>query len=177
MQAARQLVTESEFLALPVSMTKTELIDGEVYVAPAPTVFHQEVLSRLVHRLRTWADAHTENVFIGQSPVDIRFRQGRILQPDAFVILDRVDLNTVGPLDRIPEICIEVLSQDRRYDRVTKRFIYAAAGVREYWVVEQSGLVERWTGPGLEAAEEIIDTLTCSLLPGFSLDLAALFSR
>ena len=79
--------------------------------------------------------------------------------------------------DAVPELCIEVLSRDRAYDRITKRLIYAEAGVREYWAVEQSGLVERWTGDRLDQSQEIVDDLTSSLLPGFSLDLSVLFHR
>jgi Uma2 family endonuclease len=63
------------------------------------------------------------------------------------------------------------------HDRVTKRMIYAASGVREYWIVEPSGLVERWSGAGLAEVEEARDRLATPLLPGFRLDLKRLFAR
>ncbi len=47
--------------------------------------------------------------------------------------------------------------------------------VQAYWVVESAGLVERWTGVGLDSAEEVRERLTSSLLSGFALDLQSLF--
>jgi Uma2 family endonuclease len=80
-----------------------------------------------------------------------------------------------GPLSRVPEICIEVLSTDRVYDRVTKRMIYAQAGVQEYWVVEPAGLIEHFSGPNLARIEELRGHLTTPLLAGYDLDLDELF--
>jgi hypothetical protein len=48
--------------------------------------------------------------------------------------------------------------------------------VPEYWLVEQAGLVERRSGPGLDTVEEIRDTLTTQLLPGLRIDVRALFA-
>lgn len=173
--AARPLVSEREFLSLPESTEKVELLDGEVIVAPSPSFWHQEVLARLVGELRAWAAAQTSPVTVGQAPLDVRFAPGRILQPDAFVILGAVKRDHEGPLDRIPELCVEVLSTNRVYDRVTKRYVYAQAGVQELWTLETAGMVERWTGDGLASAVQVHDVLSTALLPGLSLDVGALF--
>ena len=106
----------------------------------------------------------------------MRFGSGRILQPDAMVFFARISRDQQGPIDRIPEICVEVLSSDRAYDRITKRLLYAAAGVGEYWVVDPNAFVERWTGPGLTREELLRDALTTERLPGFALDLTRLFA-
>lgn len=171
------LVTEAEFLALPASMTQTELLDGEVIVSPSPTFRRQDVLRRLVVALSAWADAADEVHVVGQAPVDIRFGTGRILQPDAFVIRGTVDLDREGPIAQVPLLCIEVLSRDRVYDRVTKRLVYAAAGVEEYWTVDPAGVIERWTGEGLARRDVLDDVLVSPRLPGFSLEIASLFPR
>jgi Uma2 family endonuclease len=170
------LVSEAEFLALPASTQRTELLDGEVIVAPSPSTRHQLTCRRLTTALANWADGQTSPVFVGQSPLDVRFGPSRILQPDAFVILAEVDPDQEGPLHRVPDLCVEVVSENRVYDRITKRLIYAAAGVREYWTVEPYGVVERWTGDGLATMEEIRDRLATPLLPGFDVDLADLFA-
>ena len=171
------LVSEEEFLALPESVDRIELVDGEVIVSPSPSVWHQELLSRIVHRLRSWQEAHARSVFIGQAPLDVRFGPGRILQPDAFLCLGDVSFDLEGPLDRIPDLCIEVLSTNRAYDRLTKRLLYAGAAVEELWLVEPSGSIERWTGQGLNEAELVTETLTTPLLPAFELDVEQLFRR
>lgn len=171
------LVSEAEFLALPETMEKVELLDGEVVMAPAPSAWHQEVLTRLVFELRSWHRLHPEvEATIGQSPFDVRFGPDRILQPDAFVLLRAVPRDHSGPLDQIPEICVEVLSTNRVHDRVTKRFVYAAAGVREYWLIEPEGPIERWSGENLTKVDVVSDRLVTELLPGFELDLSRLFA-
>ena len=131
---------------------------------------------RLVGALRAWASKQKRPVTVGQVPLDVRFAPGRILQPNAFVLFERVQRGHTGPIDTVPALCVEVLSEDRVHDRVTKRLLYAAAGVTEYWVVEPAGLIERWSGAGLARADAVRDRLTSPCLPGFSLDLRRLFS-
>jgi Uma2 family endonuclease len=168
------LVSERGFLSLPESTGPAELVDGEVILAPSPSFWHQEVLSRLVVALRAWAVTSPNPATIVQSPFDVRFAAGRILQPDAMVFLAPLARDVASPLDRIPDLCIEVLSTNRAYDRVMKRFIYAEAGVAEYWIVDPAGVVERCSGPGLARTQEIDDRLTSDLLPGFELSVTAL---
>jgi Uma2 family endonuclease len=91
-------------------------------------------------------------------------------------LFERVSHRHVGPIDSVPALGVEVLSADRVHDRVTKRAIYAAAGVREYWLVEPAGTVERWSGEGLARVDEVRGRLTSPLLPGFSLDLKRVFA-
>lgn len=174
--ARKAVMTEAEFLRLPEAMNKVELLDGEVVVAPSPSFWHQELLRRVVVVLSAWAESQDRAVTIGQAPLDIRFAAGRILQPDAFVLFGRIGRRHRGPLDRIPALCVEILSENRVHDRVTKRLLYAAAGVKELWIVDPAGTVERWTGKGLMANELVKRRLTTPVLPGLALDLRRLFS-
>jgi hypothetical protein len=65
-----------------------------------------------------------------------------------------------------------VLSGKRAHDRVTKRYLYAEAGVREDWTVDlASAVVERRTGEGLAEVEACETHLESELLQGFALDL------
>jgi Uma2 family endonuclease len=99
------------------------------------------------------------------------------VQPDAFVLLADLPLTAEGPLDVVPEICIEVLSARRSYDRITKRLIYAEAGVRELWTVGTEGSFELWRGPHLGELTTLgaADVVTTPLLPGFQLPLVDVF--
>lgn len=173
-QLARQLVSEAEFLSLPETTERTELFDGELIVSPSPTYQHQEMLARLVVALRAWAERQPTPVTVGLAPLDVRFGPSRILQPDAFVLFERLAATQQGPLEKVPALCIEVLSSNRAHDRVTKRFAYAAAGVSELWTVEPTGSVERWTGAGLAQSELLTEWLRSPLLPGFELDVSTL---
>jgi Uma2 family endonuclease len=172
---ALAFVSEDEFLGLPESLDKLELIDGEVVVSPSPSFFHQEVVGRLALALRAWAAKQPGPITVGQAPLDIRFGPDRILQPDLFLLFAHIPFDHEGPLSRVPELCIEVLSAHPNYDRFTKRVIYAEAGVRELWTVEPGYYVEAWTGDGLRHVVRVEDRLTSALLPGFLLDLKSLF--
>jgi Uma2 family endonuclease len=174
---ARAYVSEVEFLALPESTQHIELVDGDLIVAPTPTLLHQTLVTRIVHALLSWAETSSAAVTIAQSPLDVRFAPGRILQPDAMVFLEVLPLDVAMPIERIPALCIEVLSSDRTYDRVTKRYLYAEAGVREYWVVDPAGVFERRSGPALGGHELCEGELASPLLAGFALDLSRLFAR
>ncbi|MCG8557510.1 MAG: Uma2 family endonuclease [Proteobacteria bacterium] len=173
-EAAHHLVSEAEFLTLPESTERLELVDGEVIMSPSPSYWHQEILTRIVARLREWAADTESSVTVAQGPLDVRFGEGRILQPDAMVFKTRLEREQQGPVDRVPELCIEVLSSNRAYDRITKRFIYAEAGVQEYWLVDPATHIERRSGDGLARVERIDERLTTPLLPGFVLDAKAL---
>ena len=94
-------VSEAEFLSLPESVERIELIDGEVIVSPSPLFWHQEVLGRLVFALRRWAEGRS-GVTIAQAPLDVRFAPGRILQPDAMVFLATIYRQEPGPITRVP---------------------------------------------------------------------------
>lgn len=175
--AARALVGEAEFLALPESNQRIELVDGEVIVAPSPSLWHQELLTRIVLALRGWNATAGQVATVVQAPLDVRFAPGRILQPDAMVFLRALSDSIATPLDVVPDVCIEVLSSNRAHDRVTKRYLYAEAGVREYWMVDPTGVVERRSGAGLAEVELLEGQLQSQLLQGFSLDLSQLFAR
>jgi Uma2 family endonuclease len=173
---APSLVTEAEYLALPETTQRMELVDGEVIVAPSPSFWHQEILARIVTSLRAWASLQPQPPTVAQAPLDVRFAVGRILQPDAMVFLTPIERDIETPLDVVPDLCVEVLSSNRAYDRVTKRYLYAEAGVVEYWLVDPAGSVERRFGDALAKAEQTTRRLTTPLLPGFELDLPSLFA-
>ncbi len=169
----QRLETEAAFLRRPEVMRRVELVDGEVVEAPTPSWRHQRLVKTLLIALETWARA-IEGFTVGHAPFDIRFGPGRILQPDLFVMAGVIANDQEGPVDRIPLLCVEVLSRDVVDDRITKRALYAEAGVPEYWLVHWNGVVERRFGERLEGQEMLNGALTSPLLPGFDFDLAEL---
>jgi Uma2 family endonuclease len=166
------LVSEQEFLSLPESMEHLELLDGEIILSPSPTPRHQLVLGRLFRALAAWADQHPPT-FVGLSPLDVRLSPGRIVQPDLFVLREGWS-GAEGPIDRVPDLMIEVLSQRRGYDRITKRLVYAEAGVREYWILDplQRALE---VCVGIETVAYQGPTLEREILPGLVIELEALW--
>lgn len=162
-------VSEAEYLALPETMTRMELIDGELVVPPAPHQVHQHIVGRLYRVLSTWADGLPEPPFVGLAPLDVRIAPGRIVQPGLFVLAGPLELQTSGPIDRVPRLCVEVLSTNRVFDRVTKRYLYAEAGVREYWLVDPTlEHVEQLSGAGLVESREFRGTFPEGLVEGLA---------
>ena len=152
--------TVAERDALPDDGNRYEVIDGELFVTPAPALRHQEAVYRL-HRLL--AD-YLERERVGHAyfaPADIVFSPRRGVQPDVLVV----------PLyrGRRPEhfdevrrllLAAEVLSpSSARADRVVKRKLYREEGVPEYWVVDLDARVFERTTPADQRPETLIDRL------------------
>jgi Uma2 family endonuclease len=173
-----KLWTEEEFLALPETTRKVELLDGEIVSEPSADYGHSRRSVGLIRVLETWALPRRPRYDVIAAPLDIRFGDRRILQPDVAVFVEPLPRPVRTPITTVPDLCIEIASRRRLYDRVTKRQAYAQAGVREYWVVlARLGFVERFTGDGLSRREELRDRLVTPLLPGFELDVAELLKE
>ena len=175
--ATTHFVSEAEFLALPESNQRIELIDGEIIVPPSLTFEHQVALGRLFNALSTWSAQRTPPPTVALAPLDVRFGANRILQPDLMVFLQPLPRGVETPIARIPELVIEVLSNNRSFDRFTKRALYAEANVVEYWLVDLDGArIEVRTGAALSGERFCTDKLSSPLLPDFVLEVAALFA-
>jgi len=125
-------------------------------------------------RARGLASTQLQDVTVGMAPLDVRFAAGRILQPDAFVLFARVAPEHMGPISEVPALCVEVMSGNRSYDRMTKRLIYAEAGVVELWTIGSDGSVERWCGDRLSDCDLPEQYLTSPLLPGLQFAIGQL---
>lgn len=100
-------------------------------VSPSPPERHQRALLELYSLLRA---AAPPGMRVYVAPLDVRFSARVQLQPDLLVADD-------GParerLDRLPLLCVELLSRGTRSrDQGTKRRVYEEAGVPSYWIVD-----------------------------------------
>lgn len=170
----RDRVSEEEFLSLPESMDRIELLDGEVIVAAAPSLLHQLVLGDLYSVMRAWARANPP-ALVAMAPIDVRLAPGRIVQPDLLVVLGGMPPRAASPLHVVPDLVVEVISLKRSYDRITKRAIYADAGVAEYWIVDPfDGQIEQIQG--LETVATITSgTIRSLVAPGLEVTLSEIF--
>jgi Uma2 family endonuclease len=147
--------------ALPDDGQRYEVLDGELFVTPAPALVHQRAVMRLYDRLKPHAELHG----IGEtlvSPADIEFSPRRLVQPDLFVvpIEPGVRRRTWRDISSLL-LAVEVLSPSTaRADRLRKRRIYQDEGVPEYWIVDlDARMVERWK-PRDERPEILVDHLS-----------------
>ncbi|HVE70200.1 MAG TPA: Uma2 family endonuclease [Thermoanaerobaculia bacterium] len=167
-------MTYEEFMALPAENVKHyELVEGELYVNPAPNIRHQIIAGNVYFALRSYLKEHRV-AQAAMSPIDVVLSPEIVLQPDVSVWFDRI--GQWKKAYRAPEIAVEVLSEgSQRHDKVTKRRLYERFGVKDYWIVD----AEAETVTIVRAGEEIVvrEFITTPLLPGFSLPLRDVFSE
>lgn len=147
--------------ALPDDGKRREVIDGELYVTPAPTWEHQAAVRHLLIALHEYLSGSGTGEVI-QSPADVEFSDHRMVGPDLFVVplVDGRaprDWHEAGRL----LLAVEVLSPGTaRVDRVVKRALYQQERVPEYWIVDvASRLIEHWT-PDDDRPEMLADKIT-----------------
>ena len=128
--------TLEELHRLPDDGNKYELIRGELFVTPPPSVDHEELLARLTDVLAAYVKKHGLGRVYHPRAV-IRF-QGSEAEPDLMV--RAVPPGAYGNAwEKLPAplLVVEVLSPTtRRRDLVNKREYYIDAGAGEYWVVD-----------------------------------------
>ena len=171
--------TAERALALPDDGNRYEVLDGELFVTPAPRLDHQDALGRLFVAIDQYVGASRLGWALF-SPADIVFSPRRLVQPDLFVVPWR----TEGKPHAWSEVkslllAVEILSPSTAHaDRFRKRLIYQDEGVSEYWVVDlDARLVERWRPSDLRP-EIVAGTLEWRPRAGIDplrMDLPALF--
>jgi Uma2 family endonuclease len=129
--------TADELADLPSDGNRYEIIDGELFVTPAPAKRHQWALARLLTRLLPFVDSIGLALFV--APTDVRASANTQVEPDVFVLPRQRDIAR-GP-NWLPMhqllLAVEVLSPStRRVDSGKKRTLYLSQGVAEYWIVD-----------------------------------------
>lgn len=132
--------------ALPNDGNRYEVIDGELFVTPAPSWDHQEAAAELFTRLREYLrSTGTGHAMI--APADVEFDAERMVEPDVFVV-PLVEGRRPHRWEEAGRLllAVEILSPSTaRADRQVKRRLYQQQGVPEYWIVDvDARLIERW---------------------------------
>lgn len=133
----RRRATVEEFWSLPESVLPVEYINGEIVMAPTPTVSHQSILGNLYVALYDFVKRNAlGRVF--PAPLDVVLTTGDVVQPDIFFItakqVERV--SAAKRVEVVPPFLVEILSPGSvTHDMIRKRALYEKNGVREYWIV------------------------------------------
>jgi Uma2 family endonuclease len=129
--------TYKDYAAIPDDRHRYEVVNGVLYMAPAPNMGHQSAVGRIFYYLVTHVDfAGFGRVY--QAPTDVELSPGDVVQPDVFVVLN-IHLDRITPSHMVgaPDLVVEVASPSTaRHDLREKQDAYARAGVQEYWVVD-----------------------------------------
>jgi Uma2 family endonuclease len=135
-RGSSRTLTHRDLEFTPDDGNRYEIIDGELFVSPFPSVAHQEVVAALNEFLR----AHVRQRKMGKvMPAGLKV----VLDEPTGVGPDLVYISTArlgglrsdgfyGP----PDLVVEVVSSKPELDRFVKLNKYARAGVRHYWIVD-----------------------------------------
>lgn len=160
--------TYDSYATLPNDGIRYEIIDGVLYMVPAPNDFHQEIVALIISYLIPYIKHAGRGRVLG-APIDVILEPGIVVQPDVLVLLEekgtkRKPAQTIRP----PDLAIEVASPSTlRYDRHEKYNAYARAGVKEYWIVNpdkreiEAFLLEEkeYYSLGIFSGEQVIPSL------------------
>jgi Uma2 family endonuclease len=137
LQAKAPLVTRHDYQEMPEGPPYFQVIEGDLVMSPSPQMFHQEIAGRIHSLILRFLEKHPiGEVFI--SPLDVFLSDVNVYQPDViFVSNARRSILTEHGLEGAPDLVVEVLSPGMaRFDRGSKRKIYARTGVKELWIVD-----------------------------------------
>ena len=176
-------LTYDDYCQIPDDGNRNEVIDGILHMSPSPIVRHQRVIRKLSVLLSVWAErSKTGEVLF--APMDVVLSKHDIVQPDIlFISNERASIVGEKNIQGAPDLLIEILSEGhRRHDEMTKRKLYEAHGVTEYWIVDPAletiKVYRLHKGAYTRAAEwslEAGDDASSPLLPGFVCQLADVF--
>ena len=169
-----------DYLQLPEDK-RYEILDGDLYVVPAPNIRHQRVCKRIGYALIR----RIEKKGIGEvlcAPCDVVLSDENVTQPDILVVLkEHLGIISEANIRGAPDLVIEILSPStRQKDLAIKRKIYAGFGIQEYWIVEPDAAtieVLTWKPSGYTLAGTYAeaDRLSSPLLPDLDLELREIF--
>ena len=152
--------TADDLRDLPDDGNRYEVIDGELFVTPAPSWKHQRAAAELFQLVAAYLEREPyADVLI--APADVSFSRTRSVQPDLFVVplVNGRRPNRFEDVGRLL-LAVEILSPSTaRADRVSKRVLFRDEGVSEYWVVDlDARTIERST-PADARVDVIVDRL------------------
>lgn len=174
-------MTIADWLAMDHRQGLHEIIDGELLMAPSPSIAHQRISRELEFRLYSiLKESAAGEVF--DAPTGVRLADDTVLEPDLIVVLsENADRVREQYIDGAPDLVVEILSPGTAArDLGVKREHYQRAGVREYWVVDpQSRTIEvlslergAFSRAGLFGER---DTLKSPLLADLAIDLGEIW--
>ena len=172
--ATRTPWTYSQYAAIPADGRRHEIVDGDHYVNPAPSLYHQQVSRHIQFQLYTAIETPELGVVIN-APVDVQLTDHDIVQPD-LVVITKPNFHIMTPtkVRGVPDLLVEILSpSNAKYDLETKRQAYQRCGVPEYWIVspDEHQVLQLVMREGTYGETVARDSITMAVAPHVQVDL------
>lgn len=113
-----------------------EIIKGDLYLVPSPSIKHQEISLEIAFQIKQYLINNSIGK-IFSAPVDVIFSEEDLFIPDLVFILKSnfgiiKEKNIIG----VPDVIIEIVSSNKNRDYVKKKEIYEKYRLPEYWIVD-----------------------------------------
>lgn len=174
--------TYDDLFALPDDGRRYEIIEGDLYEMPSPSWNHGVTIVNLIALLLPIVEELGGELVT--APVDVFFPGANPVIPDIIVLLPGSRaLPVLRGVEGAPDLLIEVISPSNPgHDRLTKRALYARAGVREYWLADPDARTIELLALDRDAFHTVETlaadaTLISPVLGGAAFPLPAVFSR
>jgi Uma2 family endonuclease len=179
--AASSLLTKEDYRMLPDAGPRYQLIEGELYMAPAPNRFHQDISQNIEFILNKYLEKHP----LGRTyhaPFDVYLTNNDVFQPDiVYVTNENSTVLTDAGVEGTPDFVVEILSPSTAFlDTKSKLRVYARCGVKELWIVDPQVklvhiyLLQKDSGRPAATHDEKA-TFTCQFFPGLKIRCKAIF--
>lgn len=113
-----------------------EIIDGDLFMVPSPSIKHKEISLNTAILLKK----HIESENLGRilvAPVDVLLSEDNLVVPDIiFIKKDREQTILEKNIQGIPDLVIEILSTNKKRDLKDKKELYEEFKLKEYWILD-----------------------------------------
>jgi Uma2 family endonuclease len=174
--------TATEYRAMPDDGRRYQIVEGELFMAPAPNTFHQTVQANLLCILRPFVLQRGLGTVLG-APCDVYLDETNVFQPDVlFIANDHIARIKDDGIHGPPDLAIEILSPSTAALDRRKRTLLAKAGTVEFWQIDPAlRQIQRFVfAESMNKPVALIDepeTFSSPLFPGLVLATPEIFRR
>ncbi len=113
-----------------------ELLHGELYLMPSPSLLHQEISDELIFQIKSYLKKNPVGKTFS-APIDVVLSEENVVIPDiVFVSNERSHILKEKRIEGTPDFIIEITSSNKRHDYIEKKELYERFSVQEYWIVD-----------------------------------------
>ena len=174
-----------DYQALRDDPNRYEVLRGEVFMSPPPTINHEIVVGNIADALKAHFRTHPfGRVWAGRFALSFPDELDGWVEPDLVVVRAGRDLRNASDtrFEGVPDVVVEVQSPSTaHYDAIEKKQRYATAGVPEYWLVslKDRSVTVLWKPHGGIYEGHMRygagETLVSSVIESFSMPVDAVF--
>jgi len=174
--------TAAEYREMPDDGRRYQLVEGELFMAPAPSTYHQIVQANVLILLSLFARQTNLGTVLG-APCDVYLDDLNVFQPDIlFVAQAHADRIHDDGIHGAPDLVVEILSPSTAALDRRKRGLLAKGGTVEFWQIDPAlRQLQRFVFAENSAKPVALidepETFTSPLFPGLEIDSAEIFRR